>query len=84
MATGKTNGEIYDLIDRRVENLRRELKTDLKDLATSVEGVKSDVSKLSIAQAISATKIGTLIASISIVVSATVTVLISKLTGKSS
>lgn len=81
MAQPKSNGDIYDLIDTRVERMRKELKSDIKEVASDVTALRADVNRLTIAQAISRTQLGALIASISVVVSAVVTVAISKIAG---
>ncbi len=67
----KTNGDIYKLIN----DLRLEVKGDLKELTEKVE-------KIDTAQAVSSTKIGMIVAGIALVVSAIVSALISQLRGR--
>lgn len=58
-----TNNNLRDLIDNRIESLRLEMKSDIKELSGKVDALATK-------QAVSSTKIGMLIAAITIVVSA--------------
>jgi hypothetical protein len=78
-----TNAEIYELVDIRLDRLRREFNTSLKDVNSKIDDVQKDITKLSIAQAISRTQLGAMIAGITIVVSSAVTFILNKSLGRS-
>jgi hypothetical protein len=73
-----TNDNIRDLID----NLRLELKGDIKDVANQVSTLDRTVSENALKQAVSSTQIGMLITGITLVVSAITTVIMEKITGR--
>lgn len=73
-----TNDNIRDLID----NLRLELKGDIKDVSSKVDALDRTVSENALKQAVSSTKIGMLITGITLIVSAVTTVVMEKITGR--
>lgn len=72
-----SNDNIRDLID----NLRLELKGDIRDVSNKVDTLDRTVSENALKQAVSSTKIGMLITAITLVVSAVTTVIMEKITG---
>lgn len=87
-----TNGDIYELVDNRVDRLRLEVKGDIKnsfdDLTKQIADLKKVVNSLSqivndqkTAQAVNSTKIGLITGGISLIVSAFATMLINRLKG---
>lgn len=77
-AKSTSNGDIRDLID----NLRLELKGDIRDVSNKVDTLDRTVQDNALKQAVSSTKIGMLITGITLVVSAVTTVIMEKLTGR--
>lgn len=73
-----SNGDIRDLIN----DLRLELKGDIKDVASQVMALEKTVTDNEIKQAVSSTKIGMLITGITVVVSGFTTIIIERITGK--
>lgn len=65
-----TNNNIRDLID----DLRLEIKSDIKDLSIKVDNIDK-------AQAVSSTKVGMIVAAISLVVSALVSAMVARVKG---
>lgn len=76
---GKTNGDIYKLMN----DLRLELKSDIRTVSDQVSDLSKTVSDNEIKQTVSSTKIGMLITSITIVASAITTIIVDKITGRS-
>lgn len=70
-----TNGNIRDLL----EDLRLEMKSDIKDVATQVAALDKTVQENALKQAVSSTKVGMLITAITLVVSAATTFLINRI-----
>jgi hypothetical protein len=77
-----TNDYIRDLIEDRFDKLRQETKSDLKDIYTKIDDLDKTVSDNALKQAVSSTKIGMLITGITLVVSATVTAFMNKVSGR--
>lgn len=73
-----TNDNIRDLIN----DLRLELKSDIKDVASQVTTLSAKVNDNEVKQAVSSTKLGALIAGITITVSGITTVIVDRLTGR--
>lgn len=73
-----TNGDIYKLTN----DLRKEIKGDIKDVAEQLIALSKIVTDNEIKQAVSSTKIGMLITGITIVVSAVTTILVDRITRK--
>lgn len=73
-----SNGDIRDLIN----DLRLELKGDIRDVANQVTALDKIVSDNEVKQAISSTKIGMLITGITVVVSGITSIVIERLTGR--
>lgn len=71
-----TNNNIRDLIN----DVRLELKSDIGKISDKVDGLNKTVTDNEIKQAVSSTKIGMLIAGITILTSAITTIAISRLT----
>lgn len=72
------NGDIRDLIN----DLRLELKSDIKDVASQVTALDKIVTDNEVKQAISSTKIGMLITGITIVVSGITSIIIERISGR--
>lgn len=73
-----TNADIYSLVD----NLRRDIKSDIKDVADQVSALSNKVNDNEIKQAVSSTKIGMIITGITIGMSTITTIIIDRLTGR--
>jgi hypothetical protein len=73
-----SNGDIYKLLS----DLRLELKSDIKDVATQVTDLSKTVNDNEVKQAVSSTKIGMLITGITISASAITTIIMDKVTGR--
>lgn len=73
-----TNDNIRDLLDA----LRLELKADIQKVSDKVESVDKTVSNNALKQAVSSTKIGFLIAGITIIVSSITTIIIERIAAK--
>ncbi len=73
-----TNDNIRDLL----EDLRLEVKADIRGVSDDVKDLRKTVTDNEIKQAVSSTKIGMLITGITLVVSAITTVIMEKLTGR--
>ena len=73
----RSNAEIYGLIS----DLRKEFNDNLGKLSDKVDDVKDDLADVKTKQAISSTKLGALMASISIVSSALMTAVFNKMKG---
>ncbi len=73
-----SNGDIRDLID----TLRREIKSDIKDVSDDVAALRREVANNELKQAVSSTKIGMIVAGIAVVASSIWTILLNKMAGK--
>lgn len=73
-----TNVDIYNLVD----NLRRDIKSDIKDVADQVSALSNKVNDNEVKQAVSSTKIGMIITGITIGMSTLTTILVDKITGR--
>lgn len=82
MPRNQTNADIYDLVDKRINSLRLEIKDDIKDVSKQITDLTTVVNNNSIKQAISSTKLGMLITSIALVVSAMTTIAVDKIVGR--
>lgn len=73
-----TNGDIFSLVnDQRLEN-----KEDLKELSNKIDALAAKVDTIDKAQAVSSTKLGMLVAAISLVVSAIVSGILAQVKGR--
>ncbi len=76
--TPTTIDNIRDLLDK----LRLEVKSDIRDVSTKVDGLANKVDNIDRAQAVSSTKVGILITGITVVVSAIVTIIVNRVGNK--
>lgn len=76
--TSRSNNNIYALVN----DLRLELKGDIKGVGDQVAELATTVNENEVKQAVSSTKIGMLITGITLVVSAITTVLINSILGR--
>lgn len=78
MGRQTTNGDIYNLMN----DLRKELKSDIRDVSSQVEDLRKTVSENEVKQTVSATKLGMLITTITIIASAITTIVVDRITGR--